>query len=229
MRRAIKRINPPTFKGEPGERPEAHLLRALDWFDAIGIVTDKDMLRNFRHMLDGNAREWFADLWDKEKCTLTWDELTNSFSWYFSTQGRSLTHLHNAWKSFTFNPETMDIEEFIRDVQECGSQLQYGERSVMDMIKSCMPRKNYGTLYKMDNLAEVITFCKDAYAITPAERDKKAAQASASGTSTNPFSTIKTKGSPDLAQHLNKLTETLNKIDFKQRPYKPQIYPRGRG
>ena len=229
MRRAIKRISPPTFKGEPGERPEAHLLRALDWFDAIGIVTDKDMLRNFRHTLDGNAREWFADLWDKEKCTLTWDELTSSFSWYFSTQGPSLTHLHNAWKSFTFDPETMDIEEFIRDVQECGSQLQYGECSVMDMIKSCMPRENYGTLYKMDNLAEVITFCKDAYTITPAERAKKAAQASASGTNTNPFTTIKTKGSSDLAQHLNKLTETLNKIDFKQRPYKPQIYPRGRG
>ena len=67
MRRAIKRISPPTFKGEPGERPEAHLLHALDWFDAIGIVTNKDMLRNFRHTLDGNAREWFADLWDKEK------------------------------------------------------------------------------------------------------------------------------------------------------------------
>ena len=123
----------------------------------------------------------------------------------------------------------MDIEEFIRDVQECGSQLQYGECSIMDMIKSCMPHENYGTLYKMDNLTEVITFCKDAYAITPAERAKKAAQASASGTSTIPFSTIKTKGSSDLAQNLNKLTETLNKMDFKQRPYKPQIYPRGRG
>ena len=123
MRKAIKRISPPppTFKGEPGKRPEAHLLRALDWFDAIGIVTNKDMLRNFRHTLDGNAREWFADLWDKEKHTLMWDELTNSFSRYFSTQGHSLTHLHNAWKSFTFDPETMDIEEFIRDVQECGS------------------------------------------------------------------------------------------------------------
>ena len=88
MRRAIKRISPPpTFKMKPGERPEAHLLRALDWFDTIGIVTDKDMLRNFRHTLDGNAKEWFADLWDKEKHTLTWDKLTNSFSRYFSTQG----------------------------------------------------------------------------------------------------------------------------------------------
>ena len=123
----------------------------------------------------------------------------------------------------------MDIEEFICDVQECGSQLQYGEHSIMDMIKSCMPHENYGTLYKMDNLAEVITFCKDAYAITPAERAKKAAQANATVTGANPFSSIKSKDSPDLAQHLNKLTETLYKIDFKQKPYKPQIYPKGRG
>ena len=226
MRQAIKRIShPPIFKEEPGERPEAHLLRTLDWFDAIGIVTYKEMLRNFQYTLDGNAREWFADLWDKKKRILTWEDHTNFFAQYFSTQGRSLTHLHSAWKSFTFDPETMDIEEFIRDVQECGSQLWYDEHSIMDMIKSCMPRENYGTLNKMDNLAEVITFCKDAYAITLVEKAKKASQASASGNTTNPFSTIKTKNSQDLAQHLNKLTETLNKLDFKQKPYKPQIYP----
>ena len=153
----------------------------------------------------------------------------NEFSRYFSTQGRSLTHLHNAWKSFTFDPESMDIEDFIRDVQECGTQLRYDECSIMDMIKSCMPRENYGTLYKMDTLTEVITFCKDAYAVTPAERAKKAAQASASGPGANPFTSIKTKSTPTLADNLTRLTETLNKIDFKQKPYKPQIYPRGRG
>ena len=85
------------------------------------------------------------------------------------------------------------------------------------------------TLYKMDNLAEVITFCKDAYALTLAEKAKKTSKASASGSTTNPFSTIKTKNCQDLAQHLSKLTKTLNKLDFKQKPYKPQIYPRGRG
>ena len=123
----------------------------------------------------------------------------------------------------------MDIEDFIRDVQECGTQLRYDERSIMDMIKSCMPRENYGTLYKMDTLTEVITFCKDAYAVTPAERAKKVTQANSSGPGANPFTSIKTKSTPILADNLTKLTETLNKIDFKQKPYKPQIYPRGRG
>ena len=228
-RRAIKRINPPVFKGEPGERPEAHLLRTLDWYDAIGVHTDRAKLKNFRHTLDSSAREWFADIWSKRTPDFNWDKLMNDFSRYFSTQGRSLTHLHNAWKSFIFDPESMDIEDFIRDVQECGTQLRYDECSIMDMIKSCMPRENYGTLYKMDTLTEVITFCKDAYAVTPAERAKKASQASASGPGANPFTSIKTKSTPTLADNLIKLTETLNKIDFKQKPYKPQIYPRGRG
>ena len=202
-------------------------MRTLDWFDAIGVVTDRGRLKSFKHTLDSNAREWFADLW-KTKIDLTWDLVTNEFSRYFSTQGRSNTHLHNAWKAFTFDPDTMDIEDFIRDVQECGTQLQYGEHSIMEMIKSCMPKDNFGTLYKMDDLAEVISYCKDRYAVTPAERAKKAAQANATGA--NLFSPITSKRQMDIGQHLNKLTETLNKLDFKQKPYKPQIYPnRGRG
>ena len=139
----------------------------------------------------------------------------------------SNTHLHNAWKSFAFDPETMDIEDFIRDVQECGNQLKYEDRSIMEMIKSCMPKENFGTLYKMDDLAEVISYCKDRYAVTPAERAKKAAQANATS---NPFSMMKAKDTVEFSQNLNKLTETLNKMDFKQKPYKPHIHPgRGRG
>ena len=225
---AMKRINPPIFKGDPGERPEAHLLRTLDWYDAIGIKSDALKLDNFKHTLDHGAREWFADLWSKGTVGLTWQQVANEFSRYFSTQGRSTTHLHNAWKSFTFDPDTMDIEDFIRDVQECGTQLQYEEHSIMEMIKSCMPKDNFGTLYKMDDISEVISYCKDRYAVTPAERAKKAAQANA--TAANPFSTIKSKDSTDITQHLNKITDTLNKLDFKQKPYKPHIHPgRGRG
>ena len=140
-------------------------------------LPDRAKLKNFRHTLDSSAREWFADIWSKRTPDFNWEKLMNDFSRYFSTQGRSLTHLHDAWKSFTFDPESMDIEDFIRDVQECGTQLRYDEHSIMEMIKSCMPRENYGTLYKMNTLTEVITFCKDAYAVTPAERAKKASQA----------------------------------------------------
>ena len=92
----------------------------------------------------------------------------------------------------------------------------------MEMIKACMPKTEFGTLYKMNDLAEVINYLKDSFAITPAKRTKKATQANASATGASPFTAIKGQPQPDLAQHLNKLTETLNKIDFKQKPYKPQ-------
>ena len=32
------KISPPIFKGLPGERPEAHLLRANDWMDTYNIL-----------------------------------------------------------------------------------------------------------------------------------------------------------------------------------------------
>ena len=40
---------------------------------------------------------------------------------------------------------------------------------------------------------------------------------------------IQEESPPDIAMTLNKLTESLNKMDFTQKPYKPTLYPSGRG
>ena len=63
IRRIRKRIQAPIFKGMIGERPEPHLLRAVDWFNSQGIRRDIDKVYNFKHRstLDGEAREWYAD------------------------------------------------------------------------------------------------------------------------------------------------------------------------
>ena len=61
IRRIRKRIQAPIFKGMIGEHPEPHLLRAVDWFDSQGIKRDIDKVYNFKHTLDGEAREWYAD------------------------------------------------------------------------------------------------------------------------------------------------------------------------
>ena len=68
------KISPPIFKGLPGERPEAHLLRANDWMDTYNILPINKPA-NFKHTLDHLAREWY-------------DSLQQRFSQY-STQGRS--------------------------------------------------------------------------------------------------------------------------------------------
>ena len=45
--KAMKRIHPPIFKRDPGERPEAHLLRTVDWYDAIGVTTNLEKIYSF--------------------------------------------------------------------------------------------------------------------------------------------------------------------------------------
>ena len=52
------KISPPIFKGLPGERTEAHLLRANDWMDAYNILL-VNKSANFKHTLDHLAREWY--------------------------------------------------------------------------------------------------------------------------------------------------------------------------
>ena len=89
-----------------------------------------------------------------------------------------------------------------------------------------MPQEVYGTLYKMIDLSEVIDSCKNYYAKSPADRLK--AQ-SAAKLEASPFKKMQEEGPPDINTTLNRLTESLNKMDFTQKPYKPTLYPSGRG
>ena len=80
IRRIRKRIQAPIFKGMIGERPEPHLLRAVDWFDSQGIRRDIDKVYNFKHTLDGEAREWYADYARQTDVIPPWNTLINDFS-----------------------------------------------------------------------------------------------------------------------------------------------------
>ena len=85
------KISPPIFKGFPGGRPEAHL-RANDWMDTYNILP-VNKPANFKHTLDHLAREWYDSL----MFPIAWNDLQQRFSRYFSTQGRSIKHLHDKW------------------------------------------------------------------------------------------------------------------------------------
>ena len=86
------KISPPIFKGLLGERPEAHLLRANDWMDTYNILLVKKPA-NLKHTLDQLAREWYDSL----TFPIAWNDLQQRFSRYFSTQERSIKHLHDKW------------------------------------------------------------------------------------------------------------------------------------
>ena len=129
-------VKPPIFRGDKGERPEAHILRAEDWMEASNPgMTNAMKVRNFKLTLDHLAREWY----DNADSKGDYEKLKGDFSRHFSTQGKSVRNLHARWNSFTFDPNTDDIEVFLRNVQETAKQLEYREATVVNMIKSKMP------------------------------------------------------------------------------------------
>ena len=150
VKRIRKRIQAPMFKGTLGECPEPHLLRATDWFDSQGIRRDVDKVYNFKHTLEGEAREWYADYIRDTGAVPTWSVLINEFSRYYSTQGRGMKNLHDAWRKLSFNPETDDVEEFLRDAQECARQLRHDDTTIINMLKGAMPKEIYAALFSME-------------------------------------------------------------------------------
>ena len=109
------RIPPPIFKGLPGERPDVHLLAAEDWMEAMQVKPN-NYIDKFKHTLQYLAHEWYHGL-DIDQFGDQWREFTRHFSRYFSTQGRNIKNLHERWQTFSSDPSTDDIEEYIRDVK----------------------------------------------------------------------------------------------------------------
>ena len=229
------KICPPIFKGLPEERPEAHLLRANDWMDTYNILP-VNKPANFKHTLDHLAREWYDSL----TFPIAWNDLQQRFSRYFSTQGRSIKHLHDKWQNFSFTPGQNNIEAYIREVKEAVHQLNYNDEAVLHLIKATMPSEIYGTLYNQHDLNTVIAMVKDIYAKKP----EVANPPTTTGGATAPFTLIKAPNGSSkrvhfqegesLSERIDKLTETLYRMDMEgkpaKKPYKPYITsPRHRG
>ena len=161
------------------------------------------------------AREWYHGL-DTDQFGHNWCEFTRHFSRYFSTQGRNIKHLHERWITFSFNPNTDDIEEYIRDVCKAAKQLGHGNDVVLNLLKATMPTKLYGTLYGHDNLYIVMPMLKDIYTKKPQPAAAAAAATVAQG-ATAPFTIIHTPTSTSpkaqdessLEERIAQLTETL--------------------
>ena len=230
------KLPPPIFKGLPGERPKAHLLRANDWMDTYNILP-VNKPANFKHTLDHLARELYVSL----TFPIAWNDLQQRFSRYFSTQGRSIKHLHDKWRNyFSFTPSQDGIEAYIRDVKEAAHQLNYNDEAILHLIKATMPSEIYGTLYNQHDLNTVITMVKDIYAKKPEAANPPAA----TGGATAPFTLIKApngtnkkvhfQGDESLSNRIDRLTDVLYRMDMdgkpNKKPYKLYITnPRRRG
>ena len=129
-----------------------------------------------------------------------------------STQGRNIKHLHERWRTFSFDPANDDIEEYIRDVKEAAKQLGHGDDAV---VKATIPTELYGTLYGHNNLPLLCPMLKDICAKKP--QVSTAPSAAATPGATIPFTLLRTPlrtpgkptEEPSLEEKVNHLTEAL--------------------
>ena len=168
---------------------------------------------------------------------MAWNDLQQQFSRYFSTQGRSIKHLHDKWRNFSFTPGQDDIEAYIRDIKEAAHQLNYNDEAVLHLIKATMPAEIYSTLYNQDDLNVVIMMVKDIYAKKP----EPANPPGATGGSSAPFTLIKApnggskrvhfQADESLSDRIDRLADTLYRMDIDIKSVrKPYITsPRRRG
>ena len=111
MARAMK-MDPPTFKGTPGENPEPHILSAHDWLE-LSNIPPHQRVDKFKLTLAGKARQWF----DEIPVPINWDALIAVFRTRFSVLGRSNQMLHDRWASFKFDPTQDDIDVFLEQIK----------------------------------------------------------------------------------------------------------------
>ena len=186
---------------------------------------------NSNILLQHLAREWYHGI-DMIQFGGSWHEFTQHFSRYFSTQGRNIKHLHERWRAFSFDPNTNDIEEYIRDVHEAAKQLGHSDDAVLNLLKATMPTELYGTLYGHDNLYVVMTMLKDIYAKKPQPATAAAVVGVAQG-ATAPFTLIcsptrekaKAPSEGTLEEKLSHLTETLYHLDLDGKPVRKPFKP----
>ena len=194
------KIPPPIFKGLP------------DWMEAMQIKHN-DYIDNFKHTLQHLAHEWYHSL-DIDDFHDDWHEFTRHFSRYFSTQGRNIKHLYERWQTFSFDPSTDDIEEYIRDVREAAKQLGHGDNAALNLLKATMPTELYGTLYGHDNLYVVMTMLKDIYAKKPQNMVATAAGVAQRATAPSPTSA----SPPEVLLRLNQMHLWKTEYCSSQRP-----------
>ena len=99
-------------------------------------MTNAMKVRSFKLTLDHLAREWY----DNADSKGDYEKLKGDFSRHFSTQGKSVRNLHARWNSFTFDPNTDDIEVFLRKCPRNSqtTRIQRGYSGQYDKVKDAI-------------------------------------------------------------------------------------------
>ena len=212
-----------------GRKTEENCLKVEDWFAHFEIANG-DKVARFKETLFGCPRTWIDTVhpdpgsWDatgdptilKPRCLARW-----------SVRGRTEDSLYAEWQSLLFDPGKDDIEEFMTDVKNIASQLNYPDAALVMVIKGMLPIEICNTwlnINSLDDLKDILINIFDNLRI----KNTKDSEPSGSA-----FSMVKNVDTPSLGATAE-IGELISKIDSielslhllnNKGPYKPRVSP----
>ena len=158
----------PQFRGKKGEDPNDHCMKVEDYFSIFKIELDDDQKKRFLETLSEKARRWASTIEiDKldgykydDKYTKAQKE--KSFKWKFlkrfAKEGRTVHAAFEAWRNLKFDPVKDDVEEFMTNVKNLATTLEFNQEAQIMAIKSSMPRDVYGLCMQYNELDKLKKF-----------------------------------------------------------------------
>ena len=149
-------------------------MKVEDYFAIFGIESDDDQEQRFLETLFEKARRWASTI-DIDKLdgykyedTYTKDQKEKSFKWQFlkrfAKEGRTTHAAFEAWRNLKFDPVKDKVEEFMTNVKNLATTLEFNEEAQIMAIKSNMPRDVYGLCMQYNKLDELKKFCIELFA-----------------------------------------------------------------
>ena len=150
----------PSFMGNKGEKTEEHCLKVEHWFAHFEIA-DCDKVARFKESLFGCPRKWIDTVHpDPGSFNTTGDptRLKPKFLATWSVKGGTQDALHAKWQSLSFDLAKDDIEEFMTDVKDIASHVNYPDAAQVMVIRGVLPIKICITYLSINALNDLKDF-----------------------------------------------------------------------
>ena len=156
--------------------------------------------------------------------------MQNLFRHRYSKLGNTCEQLFHAWRSFTFDENTENIDSYVMKIRQVATLLGYGEPQVLVVFKNTLPTKLYWILFPTEDLRQAVETAKRI--LTEEKLDKQLT----GQTSTSPYlnvrdgteSRVPFNTRDELGDKIDRLTIMMSRLatkdSYEKRPFKPQIY-----
>ena len=219
------------FHGNNGEKPEEHCLKVEDSFAHFELANG-DKVARFKETLFRHPRTWIDTICPDPG---SWDtagyptRLKLKFLARWSVKGRTQDALYAECQSMSFHLGKDDSEEFMTDIKNIASQLNYPYVAQVMVIKGMLPIKIYNTCLNINALNDLKDFLiKDFDNPRTKNRYAPAKDCEPSGSAISMVKNMDTT-SPGAAAEMGELISKIDSIELSlhslnnKGPYEPRV------